>query len=231
MIPPAVVAVADHAVLVAFSDDIDEGTLARIHALDAALTRRPPEGLTEIVPAMTTVLIAFDPVLTDHAAITAAVLDNLAAAGAPTAGAQHVIDVCYEDGNGANLGDLAERAGLDIDEVVAAHGDATFTVGMYGFAPGYAYLYGTPLSIQVPRNPTPGAVVPAGSVIVAGQQCLIIPVAMSTGWFAVGRTAAQMLTPDPERPFLFDVGDTVTFRAIAADELERRFAALPAERS
>ena len=225
---PAIVAVADHAVLVSFSDDIDDATLARIHALDAALTRHPPEGLTEIVPAMTTLLVAFDPAVTDHGAITKAIVDNLAVATESAAGVRHVIDVCYDDGNGADLAVLAERAGLDVAAVVDAHLGATYAVGMYGFAPGYAYLYGTPPSIQVPRNPTPGPLVPAGSVIIAGQQCLIIPVAMSTGWFALGRTAAQMLTTDPARPFLFDVGDTVTFRRIDAPELDRRLAALPA---
>ena len=224
---PTIVAVADHAVLVSFSDDIDEATLARIHALDAALTRHPPQGLSEIVPAMTTLLVAFDPAVTDHAAITAAVHENLAVEAESAAGVRHVIDVCYDDGNGANLSELAERTGLDVSAVVDAHLAGTYAVGMYGFAPGYAYLYGTPPAIQVPRNPTPGPIVPAGSVIVAGQQCLIIPVAMSTGWFAVGRTAAQMLTTDPARPFLFDVGDTVTFRRIAAAELDRSFAQTP----
>ena len=77
-------------------------------------------------------------------------------------------------------------------------------------------------AIQLPRNPTPGPVVSAGSVIIAGQQCLIIPIAMSTGWFAIGRTAARVLTGDSERPFLFDVGDTVTFRRIDATDLLRQ---------
>ena len=49
---------------------------------------------------------------------------------------------------------------------------------------------------------------------------------MSTGWFAIGRSPVQVLRNDPEQPFLFDVGDTVSFRRISADELDAR---LPAE--
>ena len=178
---PLVVPVADHGVLVVFDDEISDETYARIHALDAALTRNPPAGLAEIVPAMTTLLVVFDPLATDHIAISAAVHDNLTAPSTISSGAAHVIDVCYDNEHAPDLPALATRAGLDPEGAVAAHLAGTYAVGVYGFAPGYAYLYGTPSSIQQPRNPTPGPVVPAGSVIIAGQQCLIIPIAMSTG--------------------------------------------------
>ena len=224
--------VADHGVLVVFDDRIGDATLAAVHALDAALHARPPDGLVETVPALTTLLVGFDPLLTDHAAVAAAVaaLGATAESATVATGTVHVVDVCYDPEEAADLAAVVERTGLDPDEVVAAHTAGRYTVGMYGFAPGYAYLYGTPPSIQLPRNPTPGAVVPAGSVIITGEQCLISPVAMSTGWFAIGRTAAQMLTGDETRPFLFDVGDTVTFRRVSAAEFHRQLAAVEAGR-
>ncbi len=224
MTAPVVVPVADHGVLVVFDDQISDETHARIRALDAALALTPPPGLTEIVPAMTTLLVVFDPLVTDHNAISTAVRANLAAPNTSSSGALHVIDVCYDGLHAPDLGALAERAGLDPEAAIAAHLAGKYTVGMYGFAPGYAYMYGTPESIQQPRNPTPGPLVPAGSVIIAGQQCLIIPIAMSTGWFAIGRSAASMYTADHDKPFLFDVGDTVTFRRVGADELDSRLA-------
>ena len=219
---PTVIPVADHGVLVVFADEISDEARARVHALDAALTRNAPVGLSEIVPAMTTLLVVFDPLVTDHEAISAAVFDSLTAPCTTAGGAVHVIDVCYDQEHAPDLPALAAHAGIDTEAAVAAHLAGTYTVGMYGFAPGYAYLYGTPRSIQQPRRPTPGPLVPAGSVIIAGQQCLIIPVAMSTGWFAIGRSAASMYTADQDKPFLFDVGDTVTFRRIAAVDLETR---------
>jgi inhibitor of KinA len=218
---PSVAPIADHAVLVAFDQEISDATLARIHALDAALSEHPPLGMTEIVPALTHLLVTFDPLVTDHAAITAAVLSNLDATTSRAAGTNHEIDVCYDADFALDLATVAERTGLSESAVIDAHLSGTYTVGMYGFAPGYAYLYGTPTAIEIPRNPTPGPVIPAGSVIIAGQQCLIIPTAMSTGWFALGRCPIPMLTDDPERPFLFDVGDTVTFRRIDQAAFER----------
>ncbi len=221
---PVVVPVADHGVLVVFDDQISDETHARILALDAALARNPPAGLTEVVPAMTTLLVTFDPLVTDHTAITAAVHDNLTAANVTSRGVAHVIEVCYDNEHAPDLEALATRAGIDAETAIAAHLAGTYTVGMYGFAPGFAYMYGTPALIQQPRNPTPGPLVPAGSVIIAGQQCLIIPIAMSTGWFAIGRSAASVFTADRDKPFLFDVGDTVTFRRIDGNDLDSRLA-------
>jgi inhibitor of KinA len=221
VILPSVVPVADHAVLVAFDQEITDATLARIHALDAALSRRPPLGMTEIVPALTHLLVAFDPLVTDHDAITAAVFANLDATTTRAAGTIHRIDVCYDADFAVDLATVADRTELSESAVIDAHLAGTYRVGMYGFAPGYAYLYGTPAAIEIPRNPTPGPAIPAGSVIIAGQQCLIIPTAMSTGWFALGRCPIPMLTNDPARPFLFDVGDTVTFQRIDKAAFEK----------
>ena len=222
--PPELVPVADHGVLVVVAEDISDEARARVHALDVALAHDPPLGLVEIVPAMTTLLVVFDPLVTDHDAIGAAIVDRFAAPGVVPAGVAHVVDVCYEGEHAPDLAALASRCGLDVDAVVDAHLAGAYTVGMYGFAPGYAYLYGTPTSIQQPRNPTPGALRPAGSVIVAGQQCLVIPTALSTGWFAIGRSPASVFRADHDRPFLFEVGDTVTFRRIDAGELDTRLA-------
>lgn len=219
---PELVPVADHAVLVEFGGDIDDTTLARIQSLDAALAATPPDGLVEVVPALTHLLVVFDPVVTDHAAIASAVTDRIHHRASATPGTHHVVDICFDAPHAPDLIAAAERAGISPEAVAEAHLAAEYRVGMYGFAPGYAYLYGTPPSIQLPRNPTPGPSVPAGSVIITGQQCLVIPVAMSTGWFAIGRSPVQVLRNDPERPFLFDVGDTVGFRRITTDELEAR---------
>jgi inhibitor of KinA len=221
---PEVVPVSDHGVLVVFDGQITDETRGRVHALDTALAHDRPAGMREVVPAMTTLLVVFDPLVTDHAAISDAVHANLERPATIATGATHVIDVCYDGEHAPDLAALAARAGVDTEATVAAHVAGTYTVGMYGFAPGYAYLYGTPDPIQQPRNPTPGPPVPAGSVIVAGQQCLIVPVAMSTGWFAIGRSSVSMYTSDEDRPFLFDIGDTVVFRRIGADELDARLA-------
>ncbi|MEM6620202.1 MAG: carboxyltransferase domain-containing protein, partial [Pseudomonadota bacterium] len=97
---------------------------------------------------------------------------------------------------------------------------------MYGFSPGYAYMAGVPDAIQVPRKRAAVRDVPAGSVIVAGPQCLITTLTMPTGWTIIGRSPTAVLTGDPAAPFLFAVGDQVTWERIDRATYDKRLAAL-----
>ena len=60
-------------------------------------------------------------------------------------GVQVEIPVVYD---GADLSDVAEAAGLTIDEVVGLHSSATYTVAFCGFAAGFAYLRGLPSALR-----------------------------------------------------------------------------------
>lgn len=216
--------VGDRAVLVRFDDSVDDSTLARVRSLDDAIVTDPPAGTTEVVPATTSLLVVFDPLVTDHATVGRAVKARLTAPSMPGPGNHHVVEVCHDDEFAPDLGEVAARTGLGPDEVVAAHLSGRYTVAMFGFAPGYAYLDGVPATIRLPRKPTPGPVVPAGSVLVTGRQCLVVPTPLSTGWFVIGRSPVRVFDPDSERPFRFDVGDTVTFERIDTGAMRRRLA-------
>ena len=93
---------------------------------------------------------------------------------------------------------------------------------MYGFAPGYAYFAGVPEPLQLDRKPRPLRGIAAGSVMIAGPQCLVTTMIMPTGWWIIGRSPTRILTRiltgDTKRPFLFDVSDRVTFRRISPAE-------------
>ncbi len=96
-------------------------------------------------------------------------------------------------------------------QIAQTHAAARYTVATYGFAPGYAYLGGLPPALRLDRKTTPLRDVPAGSVIIAGSQCLITTLTMPTGWWIIGHSPLRVLTGDPARPFLFQVGDRVRF--------------------
>ena len=97
---------------------------------------------------------------------------------------------------------------------LAAHVAGEYSVYMYGFAPGYAYLAGVPAALQLPRKASAVRGIPAGSVLIAGPQCLVTTVTMPTGWWIIGRSPTRILRAEAEHPFLFDVGDGVRFRRI-----------------
>lgn len=223
MIEPRFIAVADHAVLVEFATEISDEAHDRVVALDRALQAAELLGVTDIVPAMVSLLVDFDPILTDHHEIesTMRTLLSTHADHVEAAPAEHRIVVCYDEQLAPDLSVVAGHCGLSVDAVIAAHGLGDYRVFMYGFVPGYAYLAGVPDPIQLPRKAVPVRGVAAGSVIIAGPQCLVTTLEMPTGWSVIGRSPTRVLRHDQERPFLFDVGDRIVFDRVDLATYER----------
>jgi len=211
--------IAERAVLVEFGTALDQAAHDAVLRLDQALAAQPFAGFRESVPAFVNLLVEFDPMTTDHPT-TIAHLRNLLSVHTKTraANTQREVLVCYEDA--PDLDAVAQRTGLTPEAVINAHLSGDYAVFLYGFAPGYAYMGGVPEAIRLDRKPAPVRGVAAGSVIIAGAQCLITTLLMPTGWWIIGRSPTRILTTDPARPFLFDVGDRVRFRRISRAEYE-----------
>jgi inhibitor of KinA len=204
---PHLRAVSDCGLLVEYADALSDGVHAAVLGLDRVLAADPLPGQTETVPAYVNLLVLFDPLLTDHAAVAAGVRTRLQRVQAErAAGTAHLVDVVYD---GPDLSEVARRTGLSPEAVIAAHLSGDYSVYLYGFAPGYAYLGGVPEAIRLPRKEAPVRGVPAGSVIVAGGQCIVTTLTMPTGWWVIGRSPVTILRPEG---MLFAVGDRVRFR-------------------
>jgi inhibitor of KinA len=151
--------VGDSAVLVELASEFSEPANRQVVALDQAINSAIGDGrvvgLVETVPAYVSVLVVFDPLVTDHDAVCAAI-DQLDATGAVAVEPRrHHVAVCYDLGLAPDLEAVAAHSGLSMAGVVEAHLAGSYRVVMYGFAPGYAYLTGVPASINVPRKSQP----------------------------------------------------------------------------
>lgn len=219
---PRFTPVADHALLVEFGEVIDDAAHDVVLRLDQALADDPCPGFSEAIPAFVNLLVDFDPLVTDHAKVEAH-MRGLLGATRPVVHAPrlHEIAVCYEAPFSRDLEEVALRKGLSVEAVIAAHLSGDYQVHMYGFAPGYAYLAGTPEAIQLDRKLQPVRDIEAGSVMIAGSMCIMPTLTMQTGWWIIGRSPVKVLTGDPEEPFLFDVGDRIRFKRISADDFAR----------
>ncbi|SDN88821.1 allophanate hydrolase subunit 1 [Ensifer sp. YR511] len=218
---PVFTPVADHSLLIEFGDLIDHRIHARVMQLDRALAAHPFTGFVEAVPAYTSLLLRFDPRSTDHAIAEQAarrLIEDVAATDAGTG--LREVRVCYDDEFAPDLQAVAKACSLTTEQVIEAHLSGQYDVFMYGFAPGYAYLAGVPELIRMPRKSAAMRGVSAGSVFIAGQQCLVSTITMPTGWWILGRSPTAILTGDPDKPFLFDVGDRVVFRRITRTEFD-----------
>jgi inhibitor of KinA len=204
--------VGDSGVLLEFGDAIDPLLFDNILALDAALQAAPPPGLLETVPAYVTLLLVYDPLVTNFATVAQVALALAGQGGAARrAGREHRIPMCSDADLAPDLADVAAQAGMAPDAVIAAHLTADYRVYMVGFAPGYAYMDGVPAALHLPRKPVPVRSRPIGSVMIAGGQCLITTLPMPTGWWVIGQTRTPVLRLEDPEPFLLQPGDRVRF--------------------
>lgn len=213
--------IAERAVLVEFGTTLDQAAHNAVLRLDQALAAQPFAGFHEAVPAFVNLLVEFDPLTTDHLTTIAHLRGLLTAKTAErTSPTSREVLICYDADLAPDLAVVAQATGLTPEAVINAHLSGDYAVFMYGFAPGYAYLGGVPNVIQLDRKPTPLRNIPAGSVIIAGAQCLVTTLLMPTGWWIIGRSPTAILTSEPAHPFLFDVGDKVRFRRISRADYE-----------
>ncbi len=184
---------------------------ATLTLLDAILAAGI-EGVREVIPGARTVMVRFDPWLTNVAGlyekITALDLCTRSSRG----GELFEIPVTYD---GEDLGDVAEMLGCTIEEVIQRHTEATYTVAFTGFAPGFAYMTSDDPRFDVPRRKSPRVKIPAGSVAIAGKFGGIYPSDSPGGWQLLGKTPLAMWDTTRERAALLAPGDRVRFRDIA----------------
>lgn len=217
---PRIRCVGDSALLVEFGEHIDPSIHARVVALDRNLSEHPLFGMLSLTPAYASLLVEYDPIQTEPARFQRELeskFEGLRPASASTH--QFTIPVCYGSLYAPDLQRVADALHLTPGEVIAAHLRSRLRVYMYGFAPGYAYLGGLAPEIRLPRRLTPVRDVPAGSVIIAGEQCIVTTLPMATGWWIIGRSPARIFRPEEKQPVLFGIGDEVCFERIGTNDL------------
>ena len=126
------------------------------------------------------------------------------------------IPVVYD---GEDLGEVARRTGLDVEEVIKCHSGRDYRVWMLGFAPGFPYLGVLDKVLHLPRRDSPRARIAAGSVAMAGGQTGIYPTESAGGWHILGRTVRRMFDSERAEPFLLRPGDAVRFVPVEADDV------------
>jgi KipI family sensor histidine kinase inhibitor len=116
------------------------------------------------------------------------------------------IPIAYD---GDDLDWVAAHLGRTVPELVDWHLGIEFQVAFCGFAPGFAYMTGS--GVTVPRLDTPRARVPAGAVGLADAYCGAYPASSPGGWRLIGRTSAVLFDPGREAPALLTPGTPVRF--------------------
>lgn len=226
---PRFVRASDQSLLIYFDDQISIAAHEQLRRILRLLELEPIPTVRNLHPAYCSLLVKFNPLVTDHAGLESTLrlyLDHLRNLALPAPRFVE-IPVCYGADFGPDLGDVSKQLGLTPDRVIQLHSSVTYLVYFLGFVPGFAYLGELTSALTLPRLPTPRRKVPAGSVGIAGNQTGVYPFATPGGWRLLGRTPQQLFRQDRQHLSLLTIGDRVRFTSISAE----RFAQLERERT
>lgn len=211
----------DTAIVVEFGDRIHHDLNAQVLRLSALVRAESVPGVVETLPTFRSLLVHFDPLVTDSASVAAAIERLLHRShGATERSRMWRIPACYEGSHAPDLVDVATRTGLAADEIVRLHSSARFHVYMVGFSPGFPYMGDLPDSLVLPRRVDPRVRVPAGSIAIATSMTAIYPVESPGGWHLIGATPVRLFDARWPRPALLSPGDRVSFEPVGAREFD-----------
>lgn len=222
MLPFTVHPVGDCSLLAAFEQRIAPEIGAAVAALNARLLAAAIPGVGETVPAFASLMVTYDPLVTDYDTVAAAVLKLSAAADSGSTaetGKLVTIPVCYGGEFGPDLPFVAQHAGLTEAEVITLHAGRDYRIYMLGFLPGFPYLGGLDERLFTPRLDTPRTAIPAGAVGIGGEQTGIYPIASPGGWQLIGRTPLKLFD-SAAGALPYAAGDRIRFQPITREEFE-----------
>lgn len=221
-------ALGDCCLMVEFGQRIAPEINRTARSFAAWLLAHPIAGVTDVVPAFTTVALHYRPEAIEAGRPDALPFQRLrgqveailAQDIAHEQGAGRVIEVpvCYGGEFGPDLPEVAAACGLSPEQLIALHAASPHVVYMLGFAPGFPYIGGLDQRLAVPRRQTPRTSIPAGTVAIAREQTVIYPIETPGGWNMIGRTPLRLFDPLADPPSLLQPGDELRFVAISPQQ-------------
>lgn len=164
--------------------------------------------IEELTPAARTVLIRFNPIMTDANILAKQIAQLDVSAIEIQSGELVIIPVHY---NGEDLSAVAEYLGITTEEVIKRHTNNEYQVAFCGFAPGFAYMVSKNAQLNVPRHQSPRVRIPANSVALAGEFSSVYPQASPGGWQLIGTTQTKVWDLHRTEPALLKPGYRVNF--------------------
>ena len=213
----------DSALLIEFGKEINPEINRKITALVQLMREQHIEGIVDVIPAFCSLLINYDPRVLSYEELKERMEHLLKMETKTEATRKRIfeIPVCYGGEYGPDIENIAEHAGLSVEEVIKIHSSKDYLIYMLGFLPGFTYLGGLDERIYTPRLASPRLTIRAGSVGIGGSQTGIYPLDSPGGWQLMGLTPVRTYDPERQTPILVEAGDYIRFIPIDEEEFLR----------
>ena len=132
----------DSALLIEFGKEINPETKRKITAIVQLMREQHIEGIVDVIPAFCSLLINYDPRVLSYEELKER-MENLLKMETKTETTRKrifEIPVCYGGEYGPDIDNIAEHAGLSVNEVIKIHSSKDYLIYMLGFLPGFTYL-------------------------------------------------------------------------------------------
>ena len=212
------------AIMIYFDGELSPSLNASVGQLNSLLKDRLAPVLIDLTPSYSSILLTYDVCKISESELIRALLllqqEPLNSIQSIQSRLIH-LPVWYSKEVGQDLERVAQRARMDIDDVIKIHSSTDYRAFALGFAPGFAYLGEVDPCIATPRLETPRVTVPAGSVAIADQQTAVYPAASPGGWNIIGQCPIELFNTTQAPFYLIQPADQVRFTPINKATFER----------
>jgi len=206
----------DNGLLAEYGEGIDPEVNVKVRFMAIRLKKTRPKGIMEIIPAYRSLLVVYDPRLTNPYILESFMnqleensqMDNIPPSNIVE------IEVCYGNAYGPDIENVADTNKITIEDVIQIHSESEYLIYMVGFTPGFPFLGGLSDKLYTPRLETPRLKVPKGSVGIANNQTGVYPIESPGGWQLIGLTPRNLFDPVRSNPLLYQAGDKIKFKPV-----------------
>ena len=128
------------------------------------------------------------------------------------------IPIWFDDGD--DWKNIEKISGLGRTDYIKKLTDASLTVAMFGFTPGFIYLEGLPGELSIPRKTDPAKRVEAGSLGIGGPYAGIYNLPSPGGWNIIGKVGCKIVNQSTLPPIPFQPGDTIRLLSLGRREFD-----------
>lgn len=212
----------ENALIVYFGHSVSENYLRNVQRFCEAVEQLLGRKLIDLIPSYSSVVVVYDASLIDYSVLKRKILSlQLSVKSSASTGKLVELPVYYSLESGPDLGDMASRHRLPVNEIIDLHSSNDYLVYAIGFAPGFAYLGEVDSAIATPRLASPRLTVPKGAVAIADNQTAVYPAESPGGWNLIGLCPTPMFDPHQNPAMKVEVGDRVRFTPVSRDEFIR----------